>query len=40
MDLGPMLITEKFELQIFTISCQYHNSLKMLDFKWISQKFS
>jgi len=31
MNLGAMLITEKFELQIFTISCQYHKSAKNPD---------
>ena len=36
MNLGAMLIPIRFDLQIITITCHYHNLLKMLDFKWIS----
>jgi hypothetical protein len=29
---------KKVEITFFLIACQYRNLLKMLDFKWISQK--
>jgi hypothetical protein len=37
MNLGAMLIIEKFELRIFTISCQNLQPTQITDFKWISE---
>jgi hypothetical protein len=36
MNLGAMLITQKFDLQTFTISCQYVKIPKYTYMLWIS----